>query len=56
MRGKVHLLMTVCTQLAHEVCQQDMALTNDEAAAVFSCVQEIEEHVLPHRQQEDQAA
>jgi hypothetical protein len=56
MRGKIHLLETVCTQLTDEVYQHNVALTNEERETVVSCIQELEEYVLPHRQQENQAA
>jgi hypothetical protein len=55
MRGKIHLLRTVCTQLTNEVSEQHRALTKEEREAVGSCIEELEEYVLPHRQEEDQA-
>jgi hypothetical protein len=33
-----------------------VALTNEECDAVVSCIQELEEYVLSHSQQENQAA
>ncbi|HEU0069098.1 MAG TPA: hypothetical protein VFQ26_07565 [Nitrospiraceae bacterium] len=56
MRGKVHLLRTVCAQLNNEVHQPNAILTKEEYEVVASCIQELEEYVLPSRQREDQAA
>jgi hypothetical protein len=56
MRGKLHLLTTVCAQLSNEVQQPNAALTEEERQAVVSCIQELEEYVLPRRQQKNQAA
>ena len=56
MRGKIHLLRTVCAQLSSEVHQYNAPLTSEECEAVVSCVQELEENVLPYRQQEGQSA
>jgi hypothetical protein len=52
MRGKIHLLRTVCAQLSNEVHQENAALTNEEYEAVVYCIQELEESVLPccHRE------
>ena len=55
MRGKIHLLKTVCIQLTNEVSQEHLALTKEEKEAVGSCIQELEEYVLSQSQQEDQA-
>lgn len=56
MRGKVHLLRSVCAQLNNEVQQSNAILTTEECEVVIACIQELEEYVLPSRRQEDQAA
>jgi hypothetical protein len=55
MRGKIHLLRAVCAQLSNEVHQYNAVLTSEERETVVSCVQELEEYVLPCTQ-ENQAA
>ena len=56
MRGKIQLLSYVCRQLEDEMFRQDMPLTKEECETVVSCIQELEQHVLPHHEHDPQAA
>jgi hypothetical protein len=56
MRGKIKLLRYLCTQITDEGSRPDMSLTEEEAEVVLSCAQELELHVLRHRQHDHQAA